>query len=83
MEKTRSLIVCLFALWVLCGCPALIQSGYGVVVDQRKVGTMVSDEQIKLSIQQKLLAEDAPEILDISPYCYGGPLQRPWRFQRD
>jgi hyperosmotically inducible protein len=48
------------------------RSTYGVAVDERKVGTIVSDEEIKLSIQEKLLGDDAIKVLDISTFCYNG-----------
>ena len=48
------------------------RSTYGVAVDERKVGTIVSDEEIKLSIQEKFLGDDAIKTLDISTFCYNG-----------
>jgi len=70
--KKYSLIICAFFLLGLCGCSNFVQSGYGVAVDQRKVGTIASDEEIKLSIQKKLLGDDAVKTLDISTFCYNG-----------
>jgi hyperosmotically inducible protein len=43
-----------------------------VAVDERKVGAMASDEQIKLTIQEKLLQDDVLKVFDISPFCYNG-----------
>jgi hyperosmotically inducible protein len=50
----------------------MLGSGYGVAVDQRKMGTIASDEEIKLTIQEKLLGDDAIKLLDISTFCYNG-----------
>ena len=70
--KKYSLIICALPLLALCGCVMAARSTYGVAVDERKVGTIVSDEEIKLSIQEKLLGDDAIKILDISTFCYNG-----------
>ncbi|GEM_PF-674680 len=59
-------------LLALCGCSSLYQSTYGVAVDERKAGTIASDEKIKLTIQEKLLQDDAIKVLDISTFCYKG-----------
>jgi hyperosmotically inducible protein len=66
------MMICVLALLTLCGCSLLARSTYGVAVDERTVGTIFSDEQIKLTIQQRLLDDDAIEFLDISPFCYDG-----------
>ena len=70
--KIYSMMICVLALLTLCGCSLLARSTYGVAVDERTVGTIFSDEQIKLTIQQRLLDDDAIEFLDISPFCYDG-----------
>jgi hyperosmotically inducible protein len=70
--KKYSLIICTLPLLALCGCSTLVQSTYGVAVDERKAGTIASDEEIKLSIQEKLLEDDAIKALDISTFCYNG-----------
>ena len=70
--KKYSVMIYLLALLALCGCTVAVRSTYGVAVDERKVGTIVSDEEIKLSIQEKLLGDDAIKILDISTFCYNG-----------
>ena len=68
--KKYSMMVYTLILLALCGCSTLIQSSYGVAVDERKVGTIASDEKIKLTIQEKLLGDDAIKLLDISAFCY-------------
>jgi hyperosmotically inducible protein len=70
--KKYSMMIYVLALLTLCGCSMVARSTYGVAVDERKVGTIVSDEEIKLSIQEKLLVDDAIKILDISTFCYNG-----------
>ena len=70
--KKYSMVICALAVLALCGCTSLFRSTYGVAVDERKVGTMASDEKIKLTIQEKLLQDDAVKILDISTFCYYG-----------
>ncbi len=57
---------------VLCGCTILARSTYGVAMDERGAGTILSDKKIKLSIQEKLLQNDAIKLLDISTFCYSG-----------
>jgi hyperosmotically inducible periplasmic protein len=66
------MMICVFTVSALCGCTSLFQSTYGLAVDERKVGTMASDEKIKLTIQEKLLQDDALKVFDISPFCYNG-----------
>jgi hyperosmotically inducible protein len=68
--KKYSMMIYALTLLALCGCSTVIQTSYGVAVDERKVGTIASDEQIKRTIQGKLLADDAIKILDISTFCY-------------
>ena len=70
--KKYSLIICALFLVALCGCSTLARQGYGVAVDQRKVGTIASDEEIKLSIQKKLLEDNAIKSLGTSTFCYNG-----------
>ncbi len=70
--KKYSLMACGLALLVLCGCTLAVRSTYGVAVDERKVGTIASDEQIKLNIQERLLEDDAVKFRDISTFCYNG-----------
>ena len=70
--KKYSVMIYLLALLALCGCTMAVRSTYGVAVDERPMGTIVSDEQIKLTIQQRLLDDDAIKFLDISPFCYDG-----------
>jgi hyperosmotically inducible periplasmic protein len=65
-------MVCALTLFTLCGCTSLFRSTYGVAVDERTVGAMASDQQIKLTIQGRLLQDDDIEILDISTFCYNG-----------
>jgi osmotically-inducible protein OsmY len=60
--KKYSMIICALALLTLCGCSMVARSTYGVAVDERKVGTIVSDEEIRLSIQEKLPGDDAIKI---------------------
>jgi hyperosmotically inducible periplasmic protein len=70
--KKYSMVVCVLAVLALCGCTSLFRSSYGVAVDERKVGTMASDEKTKLTIQERLLQDDAVKVLDISTFCYNG-----------
>jgi hyperosmotically inducible periplasmic protein len=70
--KAFFMIICAVTVLVLCGCTMLFRSSYGVAVDERKVGTMASDEKISLTIQEKLLQDDAIKVLDISTFCYNG-----------
>ena len=65
-----SITICALVLLVLCGCTTVIQSSYGVAVDERKVGTIASDKEITLTIQKKFLEDDAVKLLDTSPFCY-------------
>lgn len=68
--KKYSMMIYALTLLTLCGCFTAIRSTYGVAVDQRTVGTIASDEQIKLTIQDKFLGDDAIKLLDISTFCY-------------
>jgi len=70
--KKYSMMIYALTLLALCGCSSLAGSTYGVAEDQRKVGTIASDEQIKLTIQEKLLKDDAIKNLNISTFCYNG-----------
>ena len=70
--KIYSMMICVLALLTLCGCSMAVRSTYGVAVDERTMGTIFSDEQIKLTIHQRLLDDDAIKFLDISPFCYDG-----------
>ena len=71
MKKYSTMIFAL-ALLALCGCNSFVRSTYGVAVDERKAGAMASDEKIKLTIQEKLLGDNAIKLLDISTFCYNG-----------
>ncbi len=70
--KKYSAMIYVLALLTLCGCSMVARSTYGVAVDERKVGTILSDEEIKLTIQERLLDDDAIKFLDISTFCYDG-----------
>ena len=70
--KKYSVMLYALTLLALCGCSMLIRSTYGVAEDERKIGTITSDKKIKLTIQEKLLGDDAIKILDISTFCYYG-----------
>ena len=70
--KKYSMILCVLVFVALCGCSILVKSTYGVAMDERGAGTIVSDKKIKLAIQEKLLQDDAIKVLDISTFCYSG-----------
>ncbi len=70
--KKYSMILCVPVFVTLCGCSILVKSTYGVAMDERGAGTIVSDKKIKLAIQEKLLQDDAIKVLDISTFCYNG-----------
>jgi len=58
----------LFLLAVVYGCSTV----YGVAVDERKTGVIVSDGKIKAAIQKAFLEDSDIKFLDISVYCYKG-----------
>ncbi len=70
--KKYAMMIYALALLTLCGCSMVARSTYGVAVDERKLGTILSDEEIKLTIQERLLNDDAIKFLDISTFCYEG-----------
>jgi hyperosmotically inducible periplasmic protein len=74
MKKCSAMIYLftLLTLLTLCGCTFLFRSSYGVAVDERKMGTMASDEKLKVTIQERLLEDDEIKALDISTFCYKG-----------
>ena len=71
MKKYSTMILTL-TLLALCGCTSLYQTTYGVAVEERSASTIASDKKITLTIQDKLLQDDAIKALDISPFCYDG-----------
>ena len=73
MHLVCSIMICGFLLLAQNGCTLLAKSTYGVAVDERKVGAMAEDERIKLTIQRKLLGDEAVKI----PRYLGILLRRP------
>lgn len=85
--RSRLFIIPSFALVIFSGCSACISlipaspqqvvqtaagQSYGIAVEKRTTGAIVSDKKIVLKIEEKF-AEDSPKkILDISPFCYNG-----------
>jgi hyperosmotically inducible periplasmic protein len=56
----------------LCSCTLIARTTYGVAMDERGAGAIVSDEKIKLTIRERLLQDGAFNPLDISTFCYNG-----------
>jgi len=71
MKKPLTVIGVLLLLFMVCGCMPY-GTIYGVAVDERGAGTIVSDAKIKTSIQKEYLEDNDTKILDISVFCYRG-----------
>jgi len=72
MVKMYSLMICGLILLALSNCTDIVGKTYGVAVDQRSAGTILSDEEIKLTIEKRLVEENATDFVDISTFSYDG-----------
>jgi len=70
--RILSLMICGLVLLVLSHCTTVVGNTYGVAEDKRSAGTILSDEEVKLTIEKRLAAESATDFLDISTFCYSG-----------
>ena len=69
MRRYLSLLVLLIVM-AFSGCAFVVYDVAAVAEDERKMGTLVSDEVIEAKIREAYLKDDATKLRNISPFCF-------------